>query len=145
MLYRTATSLLAALLVLSSLALNSIAKTPVPLLQATASDTAYGHAKWLWLFAALPSSAGSALFQWREQWLPNTDKMPADTFPQIWQSWSSFIANPSLGTASRIPHSLNNLTTELVRADAEYWSKILLLIIAVQFIIILWRRRRQRS
>jgi hypothetical protein len=101
--------------------------------------------RWLWLLAAFPSSAGSALFQWREQWLPNTDKMPADTFPQIWQSWSNFIADPSLGTASRIPHSLNNLTTELVRADAEYWSKILLLIIAIQFIIILWRRRLQRS
>ena|SRR5688572_12040927 len=144
MLNRTSTLLLAALIVVAP-AFNSIAKTPLPLLQATASDAAYGHAKWLWLLAAFPSSAGSALFQWREQWLPNTNKMPADTFPQIWQSWSTFIADPSLGTASRIPHSLNNLTTELVRADAEYWSKILLLIIAVQLIIILWRRRRQRS
>jgi hypothetical protein len=145
MLPRAAVYLIAALMILPSPVLSSSANIPVPLLQATASDTAYGHAQWLWLLAAFPSSAGSALFQWREQWLPNTDKMPADTFPQIWQSWSDFIADPSLSTASRIPHSLNNLTTELVRADAEYWSKILLLIIAVQFIIILWRGRRQRS
>jgi hypothetical protein len=111
-----------------------------------AGDADAGAAKWLWLALAFPSSAASALLQWREQWLPNTARMPPDTFPQIRENWANFQAKPSLETLSEIPHSLNNLTTELVRADSEYWSKMLLFVIALQLILILryrWRLRRQ--
>ena len=35
-------------------------------------------------------------------------------------------------------HNMKNLTTETVRADAEFWSKALLFVILVQFVIIVW-------
>lgn len=45
-----------------------------------------------------------------ERWRPNAVKVPADTWPRI--------AEPG-----RWFHDMKNLTTELFRADAQWWSK----------------------
>lgn len=73
------------------------------------------------LLTAMICSAVGFTVQWREQWLP---ARPSDDAlsPEHEGSWF---------------HRKKNETTEWVRADAEWWSKFLCLIILIQFIIII--------
>jgi hypothetical protein len=59
--------------------------------------------------AAMFCSAVGFTVQWREQWLPARPD-PAALVPEHSGSWF---------------HYLKNITTEWVRADAEWWSKFL--------------------
>lgn len=72
------------------------------------------------LFIAMLCSAISFTVQWREQWLPE----PPEPERIAWEHNRSWF------------HNMKNLTTETIRADAEFWSKALLFVIVVQFLVI---------
>lgn len=62
------------------------------------------------LLAIVVSGVSFPLMIAGERALPNLEKVKADTWPRL-EAPGAFL------------HDLKNLTTELVRADAQWWSK----------------------
>lgn len=62
------------------------------------------------LLAIVVSGMSFPLMIAGERSLPNLEKVKADTWPRL-EAPGAFL------------HDLKNLTTELVRADAQWWSK----------------------
>jgi hypothetical protein len=87
---------------------------------------------------ALLSSAVSFLGQWTEQWGPEWP-----TTERIWKGIPAFPWGEPVDMALWIVHFLNNLTTESLRADPEWWGKFLCFIILAQLILILLRKWRR--
>lgn len=72
------------------------------------------------LALAMVCSAVGFTVQWREQWLPARPD-PAALVPEHSGSWF---------------HYLKNITTEWVRADAEWWSKFFCFLLLVEGVAI---------
>lgn len=65
-------------------------------------------------------SAVGFTVQWREQWLPHP---PSEILPEQPGSWF---------------HAAKNVTTEWVRADAEWWSKFFCFVILVETLCLMF-------